>query len=52
LNLSTYSETPSDLATSPPVPRTFLFVVFAVAILVGALIAYAGITGHLGSGIP
>jgi hypothetical protein len=46
------SETPGDPAASAPVPRMFVVVVFAVAILAGALIAYYGITGHLGSGIP
>jgi hypothetical protein len=48
----TASATFPDPDASAPVPRWFLVVVFAAATLVGALIAYYGITGHLGSGIP
>jgi hypothetical protein len=33
-------------------PRSFLIITFAVAIAVGVLIAYFGITGQLGAGIP
>lgn len=32
--------------------RTFLVVTFAIAITVGVLIAYFGITGQLGAGVP
>jgi hypothetical protein len=35
-----------------PTSRAFLIVTFAVAIAVGALIAYLGITGAIGAGIP
>jgi hypothetical protein len=35
-----------------PVPFSFLAAIFAAAIVVGAAIAYLGITGHLGAGIP
>jgi hypothetical protein len=35
-----------------PVPRTFVIVVFAFAILIAALIAYFGFAGKLGAGIP
>jgi hypothetical protein len=34
------------------VPPLFLIAVFGVAIVVGAVIAYLGITGHIGAGIP
>jgi len=40
----------STPSTRPP--TTFLVVTFAVAILVAVLIAYFGITGQLGAGIP
>ena len=33
-------------------PRSFLIVVFAVAIIAGSLIAYLGMTGLIGAGIP
>jgi hypothetical protein len=32
--------------------RAFLIVTFTVAILVGVLVAYFGITGQIGAGIP
>jgi hypothetical protein len=32
--------------------RAFLIAVFAVAIAVGVLVAYFGITGQIGAGIP
>lgn len=32
--------------------RAFVVALFVVAIVVGALIAYFGITGRLGAGIP
>ena len=37
---------------APPVPLSFLIVVFSVAIIVGAVVAYLGITGQLGGPIP
>jgi hypothetical protein len=40
----------SAAPTGPP--RTFLVVTFALAIAVGVLVAYFGITGQLGAGIP
>lgn len=36
----------------PSVPRAFLIVVFAIAIAVGTLVAYLGMTGVIGAGIP
>jgi hypothetical protein len=39
-------------AETPRVSTTFLVVTFAVAIAVGALVAYFGITGALGGPIP
>jgi len=38
----------SDLKPS----TTFLVLTFGVAIAVGALVAYLGITGQIGAGIP
>ena len=32
--------------------RAFLIITFAAAIIVGVLIAYFGITGRIGAGIP
>jgi hypothetical protein len=41
------------MATASTAPsRTFLIVTFAVAIAVGVLIAYFGMKGQLGAGIP
>ena len=37
---------------SAAVPRTFVIAVFVFAIAVGVLVAYFGITGQLGAGIP
>ncbi|MGD0250096.1 MAG: hypothetical protein ABSB97_04325 [Thermoplasmata archaeon] len=41
---------------SPPadtaVPRSFAVAMFVAAIVVGAVIAYLGITGRIGTGIP
>ena len=36
----------------PPVPPSFLIVIFAIAIAAGAALAYFGATGQLGAGIP
>ena len=33
-------------------PRSFLIVIFAIAVATGALVAYFGMTGQLGAGIP
>jgi hypothetical protein len=46
---------PSDVTSttaSPPVSTTFLVVTFGAAIVIGALVAYLGITGTLGGPIP
>lgn len=40
------------MPTDTAVPRTFLIAVFAAAIVVGVVIAYLGITGQMGAGIP
>jgi hypothetical protein len=37
---------------SPPVPMSFLIVVFAVAIIVAGVVTYLGVTGTLGGPIP
>ena len=37
---------------SPTLPLSFVIVVFAAAIVIGAVIAYLGITGQIGAGIP
>lgn len=42
----------SAIPLGPPVPRSFLIVIFAVAIVAGTLVAYLGMTGQLGAGIP
>ncbi len=42
---------PAD-APLPPVSTAFVVVVFAVAIAVGVLIAWLGITGVIGGPIP
>jgi hypothetical protein len=39
-------------AASPPVPWTFVVVTIVVAVAVAAVLAYLGLTGHLGTGIP
>ena len=39
-------------AHSAPVSRAFVVVTFAVAIVIGIAIAYFGIHGTLGGGIP
>ncbi|MCI4353148.1 MAG: hypothetical protein L3K14_07165 [Thermoplasmata archaeon] len=36
----------------PPLPWLFFLVAIITAVAVGALIAYLGVTGHLGAGIP
>ncbi len=42
--------------SSPPadskVPPAFVIVLFAAAIVVGVVVAYLGITGAIGAGIP
>ncbi len=35
-----------------PIPLAFVIVSFAAAIAIGAAIAYLGITGRIGAGIP
>ena len=43
----------SNVSTeSPPVPRLFLVVVFAVSIAIGGAVAYLGLTGMIGGPIP
>jgi len=39
-------------AAPPPLPWLFFAIAIAVAVAVAALIAYLGVTGHLGAGIP
>ncbi len=39
-------------AQTPPVPLRFLIAIFAVAIVVGGIVAYLGFTGALGGPIP
>jgi hypothetical protein len=39
-------------ASSPRASTTFLVLTFGVAIAVGVLVAYLGITGQIGAGIP
>lgn len=41
------------MSSAPSGPSTaFLVITFAVAIGIGLIIAYFGVTGHLGAGIP
>jgi len=41
------------MSTPPPAPsRAFLILTFAAAVIVAAAIAYFGITGQIGAGIP
>ncbi|HXQ79254.1 MAG: hypothetical protein WB788_02980 [Thermoplasmata archaeon] len=41
------------MTTAPTGPsRTFVVLTFAVAVAVGVLIAYFGITGQIGAGVP
>ncbi len=42
------SESPND----PTIHPAFLVAVFVIAIVVGVLVAYLGITGKIGAGIP
>jgi len=42
----------SSPSTTPAPSSAFLVVTFAVAIAIGVLIAYLGITGQIGAGIP
>jgi hypothetical protein len=37
---------------SPSFPRTFVIVLFVGAAIVGGVVAYLGVTGQLGAGIP
>jgi len=39
-------------ASLPKPSTTFVVLTFAVAIAVGVLVAYLGITGQIGAGIP
>ncbi len=41
----------SDAAT-PQFPTTFVILAFAVSIAIGLVIAYLGITGRIGAGVP
>ncbi|HTT14333.1 MAG TPA: hypothetical protein VMG81_00920 [Thermoplasmata archaeon] len=36
----------------PPVPLAFLIPTFAIAIAIGAVVAWLGMTGQIGAGIP
>lgn len=42
----------SATSAGAPVPRSFVIVIFAIALVVGVAIAYLGTTGQLGAGIP
>lgn len=42
----------SDVLPPPAPSRMFVVTVFAIAIAVGVLVAYFGITGHIGGPIP
>jgi len=42
----------SDPPVTAEVPKRFIVVVFAVAIVVGIAVAYFGIHGQIGGGIP
>jgi len=49
----THPATPDGMTEpSPPVPLAFAIVVFAVAIVVAVIIAYFGLRGQLGAGVP
>lgn len=37
---------------TPPVPWLFFLIAILVAVAVGAIIAYLGLTGRIGAGIP
>jgi hypothetical protein len=36
----------------PPVPPAFLIATFSIAIAIGLLVMWLGITGRIGAGIP
>jgi len=42
--------TPAEPA--PPLPWVFFIVAIVAAVVVGFIIAYLGLTGHLGAGVP
>lgn len=42
----------SSTSNLPKPPPLFLFLTFGVAIGIGVLIAYLGMTGQIGAGIP
>jgi hypothetical protein len=39
-------------AAAPRLPWLFFIVAIIVAVAIGAVIAYLGLTGHIGAGIP
>lgn len=39
-------------SSAPPLPWLFFIVAIIVAVAVGTIIAYLGVTGHLGAGVP
>jgi len=39
-------------ATNAPFPLRFVVVTFAISIVIGVVIAYYGMQGHLGWGVP
>ena len=41
-----------SVSTEPPTGRGFIIAAFVVAAAVGLLIAYFGVSGSLGAGIP
>ena len=46
------SQTMTETTATAPVPPAFVIAIFAVALVVAGLIAYFGIMGHLGAGVP
>jgi hypothetical protein len=42
----------TETTATTPVPPAFVIAIFAVALVVAGLIAYYGIMGHLGAGVP
>jgi len=42
----------SSPSPTPAPSRAFVVITFAAAIAIGALVAYLGITGQIGAGVP
>jgi hypothetical protein len=41
-----------ESSATPPVPLAFLIATFSIAIAIGVLVMWLGITGRIGAGIP